>query len=107
MCCAAPVLEHTLRRDTDPQCHLFAKWGRKYGGDETERWIYKDGQYVDQHEQTCHFEDIMAQLLQRSSEGMIMLQPMLENHATLRQGHDRAVPERARTAAAVAFFDKR
>jgi hypothetical protein len=64
---------------------LFAKWGTKYGGDATERWLYNGHHgYVDEHQRVWTLTEITESLAERSQQGVVLLQPRLVNHPALR-----------------------
>lgn len=64
---------------------LFVKWGTKYGGDATERWLYNgNDSYVDDGGREWTFAEITESLIERSRQGVVLLQPRLVNHSALR-----------------------
>lgn len=67
-----------------PRTDLFAKWGTQYGGGDTQRWRYEDGGYVDDEGRAWRFGEIVELLTARSQQGVVLLQPCLVNHPSLR-----------------------
>jgi hypothetical protein len=69
---------------TPPATDLFAKWGTRYGGDATQRWTHVDGRYVDDAGRAWTLAELLAHLAERSTDGVVVLQPRLVNHQALR-----------------------
>lgn len=74
-----------------PRTDLFAKWGTQYGGDDTRSWQFVDGAYVDGEGRRQSFDQVVASLVERSRDGVVLLQPRLVNHASLRPLSPRAL----------------
>lgn len=78
------VTRRQVAEGESPATDLFAKWGMQFGGDDTQRWRYDNGRYVDDDGRAWAFEEIVALLAERSQKGVVLLQPRMVNHPALR-----------------------
>lgn len=75
----------SLLEGKEPQMDLFAKWGTRYGGDDTSRWRWTGEGYVDDAGRSWQLREILTQLAERSRTGVVLLQPRLVNHPEIRR----------------------
>jgi putative polysaccharide biosynthesis protein len=86
------ITRRGIAEGESPPVDLFAKWGTKYGGDATERWLYDEALgYVDDNGRAWTFQEVTDSLAERSREGVVLLQPRLVNHPALRPLSPRAL----------------
>lgn len=69
---------------TLPPADVFAKWAARFGGRDARRWRYQDGQYIDGDGRSWSASELIADLIEQSRQGPVILQPRVVNHAALR-----------------------
>lgn len=77
------ILRSNLNEQLEPECDLFAKWAFGYGGAGTQRWTRSGEHWLDPEQRAWDFNDIVESLVERSKDGMVVLQPCLANHPAL------------------------
>lgn len=74
-----------------PATDLFAKWATQYGGDLTERFRRTGSGYAGRDGQVLTSAQVVEALARRSCDGIVVLQPCLENHPDFRPLSPRAL----------------